>query len=356
MKTADFSWAAISRPAAFKLLRPNPRLLKQAMPAPSGNLQARMNEFFHEQVSEARFMITGRQQGLRTLVFGPNRFDDFPLVDFLKTGYVFGVDINLTAMSEAKNALPSDLRKKLAPLNLDASLFANRIINSASGIVEKYPELTPGLLDDLIETLKAIKAEGNLPFNDNSMDMAVSISCIGQFLAFAYNSVLSMLQERYGQPAVFRLLSGIVREKKEVRNTSLNRVMNVLFRRIATSHLKETARIVRPGGVIFVSDHFFKFNSTTFRPEDLYPADLQCMSDIYLETDLPQLEVKIGEQAEGIAGISGRDSLEAALETAGNLEILESFYAWNVNFAGNAMLGVPGEYFLDAAMILSPEK
>ncbi len=348
-------WREVARPAEFRLHKPHPLLARQAndpkyLPV-EHRLFRKVNDILRHKILDAR---RGGEPA-KTLVFGPNRFADFPLVEFLEKGIVFGLDINLTAMSEARARLSGTQKKRLGILGLDASLFASRVITETARVIEGHPKLTDKTLNDLTKAYAGLEKRGTLPFNNSSMEMITSVSCAHQFLGMAAECILSILIEKYGERAALEFLL----ENDGVRFDALANGLNPLSRRMVRTHLEEVKRITRPGGIIFISEHSLRariVNDTgSFRlsPSELSPA-YDFIQDSKAATGKSSLQVKVGEAAEGIE-IVGEDGLEELLGEVAGLQVLERFYFWNLNSPGNAMLGIHGTYFLDTALVIRSE-
>jgi hypothetical protein len=277
----------------------------------------------------------------------------------LEQGAVYGLDLNLEAMNNAKRSQPRELRRRLATLQLDASLYANRQIDLTARTISGHYSLSEKLFEKLISGLETLEPSGELPFNNNSFDLAVSISTTSQFVSVAYNRAFDLQVEKFGRDFVYDFYTAETENGGQClsRGRLFDRVVNGLARKIALTHLREMARVVRPGGMIYWSDHSFAteaVSSSGFFP--LWPDDLRphtrLTPNFQLKTDRPMLAVDVGTKAEGVA-VVGPDSLtEMTNEVPGVMKIADYSF-WNVNSQGVSMFGVPGMYFLDSAVVLT---
>lgn len=342
--------------------RPNPRLVAAGQSSPRGELHRKVNIFFQREILAAS---SGRSPVLNrpaAVVFGPNQFDDFPLTTMLEQGAVYGLDINREAMSAAKNNLPRELRHRLATLQLDASLYANGLIDLAAGAIHGHYSLSERLFEKLVGGIKALAPVGKLPFNDGSFDLAVSVSCASQFAIAAYNQAIALQIEKFGQASVYDFYTAEIETKggRMARGQVVDQTVGGLARKIALAHLREMARLVRPGGTIYWSDHSFAteaINSAGFFP--LWPDQLMPHSrltpSLQLKSNRPMLTVDVGTRAKGVE-VVGADSLtKLAGEVPGVVKV-DDYSFWNVNSQGYSMFGVPGTYFLDSAVVLQSTK
>lgn len=350
--------SVISRPAEYRLHRPHPRLAAASQPSPRGELHQKANVFFQREVETAYNGRSAKRSQPAVVVFGPNQFDDFPLKSMLERGAVYGLDISREAMVAAKKDLPRGLRRRLAALQLDASLYANRLIDLAAGAIHGHYSLSENLFEKLVNGIKTLRPEGKLPFNDNSFDLAVSISAASQFAIAAYNESVALQIEKFGQASVYDFYTAEIETDggRMARGQLLDQTVGELARKIALTHLREMARLVRPGGTIYWSDHSFKTEAVNgagffpLYPEDLWPHD-RLAQNLRLKTDRPMLTVDVGTRAKGVAVVGGDSLTELAGEVAG-VEKIDDYSFWNVNSQGFSMFGVPGTYFLDSAVVL----
>lgn len=288
----------------------------------------------------------------KTLVFGPRLFEDFPLVQFLNQGLVFGVDINSLIAREVKIDLNEIQKKRLAILNLDASLFASPMLNETERIIKNHPFLTDHVLNELTEVYSKLQINRQLPFVNQSMNLIVSISCIFQFLGFASYCVLTLLDQKYGE----REVENFFLENEGRRFDQLASILNKLLHKTARVHLQEIQRILSTGGVAFLTDHSLRIELvndtgffTTFTQE-LKPA-YDFAPATYLKTEEKELNVEIGNIAKNLI-VSGKDHLSEFVKEVPGLRILKQFYFWNLNYPAKSAFGIPGRYFLDSAFIL----
>ena len=349
----------VCRPAEFRCHKPHKLLTERMKTSPDGPVHERANQFFKKQIIDLLDYLPGRK-ARETLVFGPNRFDDFPLSNFLVGGWVYGIDLDLLSMTKAKNSMPPKLRERLVPLQLDASLFANQMIRTAQQVVNGHNTPSVAFLKKLMSEFAVIEKERQLPFQDKSFDLIVSVSTVSQFVNTAFNAVLKLQWDKFGEDSVWRFYSEKIRhnDAEIYRGQLLDKAVVKLRRRLINAHIGEMARLVRPDGVIFLSDHALKVKAVNDRgrfsigPEQFEVSD-RYVSDLKLRTTKAKLLVEVGSKAVDVE-TTGQGNLTTIAKEIPGLKLLEQYHVWNVNFPGAAMFGVPGEYFLDTALVMRP--
>ena len=350
-------WKLVLRPNDLVRHAPHPLLIRELAGA---DPHLKVNDFLKKQISRARRIIDPAfSRHLITVVFGPRRFDDFPLTDFLERGIVCGLDLDAAAMGEARSALDENLKPRLLTLKIDASLLANELLDSTQIVTKMHRQLNDSTLAELRSKYEQDKVVRQLPFNDHSLDMAVSTSVVLNFAANLYNRITEHLWGQYG----VRQYRDFFNEKTDLEGARfkgglLENSFNKAYHKIARAHLLEMGRVVKKGGVIFISDHLMKIsgvNSTgsfSILQERLVPANI-LLTDVRVKTALGTLELEVSNEARDIQ-VYGKDSLESIIKESGKFKILNKFYFWNVNYWGDAQEGVPGDYFLDVALVLRP--
>ena len=341
--------------AKLHSFRPDLALVSHDGGAPQHALHFRVNDFFRAEVLRIADRHVQKKPNLMTLAFGPRAFEDFPLEEMLKRGHVVGLDIDFDAMRNAKAKLGA-LSSAFTPLHIDASLFANKFVDTVRNIIFSEPALSDKMAERLVASIDSLKPRKALPLKAGSFDLVVSISTMGSFTAQAVNLlIVKYLWERYGRRAVHDYFSDYVNEgqKRIMKGDLLFRAFARLHRRIAQAHSAEISRLLTRGGVAIVSDHELKasiFNNSgkfSVPAREFSPAD-GYFENVGLESTDARISFDVGTK-NGSLAVKGEDSLESLLGSP--MQVLEKASVCNLNLPGEPLLQVPGEYFIDTMLV-----
>ena len=202
------------------------------------------------------------------VILGAKECADVPLERLAGEGCVYLVDVDVPSLHEARNRVddPSG-RDRIEILPMDASLFANGLLLEAERRLLEHPSD----IGRAFQALLALNREAGdrdpagpftkaqLPIRDDSVDLVVSSMTLSQFTIGYIQVLVEMLLDQYGREKTRRTLlpgSGAGNGLDGAgRIEELQRSTTGLARRAAESHVRELARVVRPAGLVVLSDH-----------------------------------------------------------------------------------------------------
>jgi SAM-dependent methyltransferase len=199
-----------------------------------------------------------------------------------------------------------------------------------------------------------------LPFFDNSFDLVTSTNVMAAFTAALANAFIEgILFEKYGQAAVYDFFSQAVQADGAVklRGELLDSKMADLHLKIISAHIAEVARVLRPGGIFFVSDHDMKISLLNDRGSFVEYYDNFVSAQLYfgdkcLSCARPMINFQVG-RTDAFLQVEGSQSLEAILGAMPGFNRLSKTHLFNLNRSGLAGLGIEGKYFVDTVMVFT---
>ncbi|MCX5750399.1 MAG: hypothetical protein NT099_01810 [Candidatus Saganbacteria bacterium] len=331
----------------LKDFAPHPRLVRHWTDAgeltpPPGLEKSR--GFIQKEVKKAADHVPASANPLKTLIVGPAYFTDVPLKHLLERGRVVGVDVNLAAMEETRQDLTESEQPKLECLQGDASLFATRALETVE------TEIEHGSLDDrlfaavynsigrTIQNLRTLR----YPFAEGEFDTVVAMSTVTQ-LTMTFAAVLDdIFADKFGADPAFAFFNSPSPIEGATKGDLLHSLLSELNQRVFMQQFREFARMVKRGGVVFVSDHIFRalalgFNRTTatVNMQGIYPNSfMQQELNLRLNTKSTKLKVRVREK-EGRILLSRETSLYAKVRKS-RLTVLDRFCFWNLTDVDDA--------------------
>jgi len=337
--------------------RPCAGLLGEPSQVQSQELFAKMDAYYRRQVLEARKELENLFDPV-VVDFGPRSFDDFPLKETLRNGYLIGMDIDGDSMQSARAGLDSQENERLATLTMDASLAANEIAAATDAVFTLNSDLDEAHLVALIKAYDELEFNRQLPIDTASVDFAVSNGVLSAFTVYPHNYVVESLSHLFGQRTVWDFFTARASFSPHLqRGRILDQAFGRLYRRIAGLHFQEVGRVLRQGGILQISDHSLYIQGfawegtlTNCRRDDFYPRENLDL-DISLGIVHPSLDVRVGTEIKGLE-VEGKDSLDAMVRAQEDLRVLSTNHFWGVNRLESEAFDLSGEYVIVTSAVL----
>lgn len=315
-----------------------------------------------EVLAASRKVTSVKKGGMKTVVIGPSAFNDVPLEHLLRAGQVAGIDLHEAAMTSGKEQLGPDLAKRLALHPFDASLCYSEMFRQVEATLDRHPHLSTALMLELFDLLNIINQQlATIPgfLSERSVDFFISISTMSGMTVSAYNFFVGLLNNKYGE---LNCLQFLLHQKVEgqLLGLTLSQRFSQLYWSVMDAQIKWAGAALHPGGVAFISDHYFyaqtegfgegevliyKGSSSPCNPQQT-KANARITAFAWPYLKFPAM---IGKR-ETRMQIEGDKTLAAIAQNQG-WQLLDRFCFWNI--ISSDQFGEQVEASFDEAIVIS---
>ena len=287
------------------------------------------------------------------VIFGGKECADVPLELLVGNGFVYLVDVDVESLRVARDKIgdPS-LRDRVEIVLMDASLFENRLIDEAQSLLRRNPKDIDRAFQSVVALNRhaatedpGLFADTRLPIEKNSVGFVVSSMTLSQFMIGYVQLLVKMFLDHYGRERTREYF--LSESRTGVGSDGSHRVDELqhstfsLARRATAKHVRELGRIVKPGGVVILSDHILHGRCALINEDEVevdvpslipYSKNLEEDKILRFREDRKRplsAALRVDRtKPDTVFVVEGTDALMSILEQDGGMKILDEQGWW----------------------------